>query len=482
MPKQHKSGRVAKALICGLLVAGRAAVAPAQESAGEGRIPWPDSPYRSFGPARELSPTAVLSDEADDPGLRRALADELARLAAELFGEQGWPMPFAAGDPLRIFVARRESEGVRRLVARSLDRRHLVGPTIQIDGSDLSGAQIIREAARLYALAAISSYAVTDRGFVTTAAAELLSGGADSEEAEEARTVAAAPTVRLANHARTMGRALLEEFTMAAGGRGALRLVWEQASERGEDPLSSLVRVYAEKTGAPEDSLLVRSAARLYATLETEAGPASLGLYDLEAGALDSSAPPAWTLRHRVYLPGETGGALRFQWPAGAGSGAAIVRYRDPELPSDVVFLEPGSAHTVALSGVARVDWIVAGSLSGTGPAAPVFFESVTGYPFEGLVARAAPNSMGSQICWTTASHESLAGWAVFREEVQTDGRIAHAGPQIVPASTEAAESFRYAYLDPATRPGTYYRYTVWAVTEDGLLAKAFSATLRTPE
>jgi hypothetical protein len=299
---------------------------------------------------------------------------------------------------------------------------------------------------------------------------------------EAARTVAAAPTVRLADHARTMGRALLEEFTIAAGGRGALGLVWERASERAEDPLSSLVRVYAEKTGAAEDSLLVRSAARLYATLETEAGPASLGLYDLETGALDASAPPAWTLRHRVYLPGETSGALRFQWPAGAGSGAAIVRYRDPELPSDVLFLEPGSAHTVALSGVARVDWIVAGSLSGTGPAAPVFFESVSGYPFEGLVARAASNPMGSQISWTTASHESLAGWAVFREEVQTDGRIAHAGPQIVPASTEAAESFRYAYIDPATRPGTYYRYTVWAVTEDGLLAKAFSATLRTPE
>ena len=38
------------------------------------------------------------------------------------------------------------------------------------------------------------------------------------------------------------------------------------------------------------------------------------------------------------------------------------------------------------------------------------------------------------------------------------------------------------AYLDPDAAPGTFYRYSVWAVTEDGLLARAFSATLRTAE
>jgi hypothetical protein len=483
MRKRYLSLPAARALILGLLVVGPAALLPAQEAPAGSRIPWPESPYRSFGPPRELSETVVLRDEADDPGLRRALAEEIGRLSVELFDEQGWPMPFAAGDPLRIFVARRPSEGVRRLAARSLDRRHFVRPTIQIDGADLSGTEIVREAARLYALAAISSYAVPDRGFATAAAAELLSGGHEREAALEAsRAAAASPTVILADHARTMGRALLEEFTAAAGGRSALRMVWERASERGEDPLTSLVRVYTERTGGAEDSLLLRSSARIYATVETEAGPANLGLYDLEAGALDASAPEPWTLRHRVSLPGDNGGALRFQWPAGAGSGAAVIRYRDHELPSDVLFLEPASAHTVPLSGVERVDWIVAGSISGAGPAAPVFFEVVSGYPFDGLVARAAPSPMGSGISWTTASHEGLSGWAVFREEVQADGRITRAGPQIVPASARSAESFRYAYLDAATRPGTYYRYNVWAVTDDGLLARAFSATLRTPE
>ena len=83
---------------------------------------------------------------------------------------------------------------------------------------------------------------------------------------------------------------------------------------------------------------------------------------------------------------------------------------------------------------------------------------------------------------WTTASNGGLTGWAVFREEVQADGLIVRTGPQIVPASSDTRESLRYAYLDTGVRAGTYYRYTVWAVTADGLLTRAFSATLRTPE
>ena len=136
----------------------------------------------------------------------------------------------------------------------------------------------------------------------------------------------------------------------------------------------------------------------------------------------------------------------------------------------------------MAFSGVARVDFVVAGTPGPEGPQAPVFFEAVAGYPFDGIQPHAAASADGSRMSWTTASHEGLAGWAVFREELLPDGRIARADPQIVPSSGESAESYRYAYLDPTVRPGTFYRYTVWAVTEEGLLAKAFSATLRASE
>jgi hypothetical protein len=482
MRKQHKSLGVLGKLSFGLLLLSGAAVAAGQEAVVDGRIPWSEGPFRSFGPAQAISAAVVLEDEADDPGLRQSLSQMVARLAGELFQRQGWPMPFNSGDPLRILVTRREADGVARLVARSLNNRHLVTPAIQIDGSGLSNDEIVREAARLFALAAVSSYGVSDKGFLTTAAAEVLSGGGESPEGAEAvRVVAAAPSVRLAAHARTMGRALLEEFAQEAGGIAALRLVWERASERGEDPLTSLVQTYAERTGQPEDALLLRFAARLYTTVETEPGPSSIGLWDLEAGAFDAAAPAAWSFNHRTYAPPDTAGALRFHWPAGAAAGAAIVRYRDPELPPDVVFLEPESVHSVALAGVARIDWVVAGAAS-PGPSAPAFFEMLDGYPFADLVPHAAPSADGARLWWTTSSHEELAGWVVFREEVQPDGRIFRGDPQVVPASEVAAESFRYAFVDPATRPGTYYRYTVWAVTGDGLLAKAFSATLRTPE
>ncbi len=482
MRKQHKMRRIAKALICCLLLGSGTAYLAAQEGEPGSRVAWPDSPFRSFGAPQALSSTVVLRDEANDAALRQSLAKLVERLSTELFDEQGWPMPFAPGDPLRILVTRGEAGGVRRLVARSLDRRHLVTPTIEIDGANLSDAEIVRETARLLALAAVSSYGVADQGFLTTAAAELLSGNGDSPEAlEAARAVAAAPTVRLADHARTMGRALLEELAVEAGGKASLRLVWERASERGEDLATSLVRTYVERTGRPEESLLPRFAARLYATLETEPGPANIDLYDLEAGAFDAAAPAAWTLRHRAYLPEDGAAALKFQWPVGAGAGAAVVRDRDPELPPDVVVLDPGTVHSMALTGVARIDFVVAGA-SSPGPAAPAFFESVSAYPFADLAPHAAPSAEGSRLWWTTSSHADLAGWAVFREEVLPDGRIARTGPQIVPASTETPESFRYAYVDPETRSGTYYRYTVWAVTGEGLLAKAFSATLRTPE
>ena len=482
MRKQHMAIALANLLSASLLVIGGSDEAWAQPTVGEGRLPWFASPYRSFGPPLPLLPTVVLRDEADDPVLRQGLSDEITRLSTRLFEEQGWPVPFTATDPLRIFVSRREAEGVRRLVARSLDGRRLVTPAIEIDGSNLSDAQIVREAARLFALAAISTYGLPDTGFLTTAAAELLSGVGDSDEAREAaRAVAAAPTVVLRDHARTMGRAFLEEFAEAVGGIGALRLVWERASERGEDLMTSLVGTYFDHTGETGESLLQRFAARLYTAFEPEPGPSNIGLYDLEAGAFEAAAPAEWSFRHRTYLPVDRSVALRFRWPAGAGAGAAVVRYSDPELPPDVVFLAPDTIHTLSLSGVTRVDWVVAGSASPGSPA-PAFFETVLGFPFAGLTEQVSSSADGSRLGWATASHDGLAGWAVFREEVSSDGRIVRTGPQIVPASTAASNSFRYAYIDPDVRPATYYRYSVWAVTEDGLLAKAFSEIVRSAE
>jgi hypothetical protein len=218
--------------------------------------------------------------------------------------------------------------------------------------------------------------------------------------------------------------------------------------------------------------------------VEPEGGPSRLALADLQSGALDAVTPAPFSIRHRSFLPSaDATGALRVSWPDRGAPAAAIVRYRDSALPPDVVYWMAGSAHTVPLSGVSRIDWIV----SATAVGAPFdeitgSVDMVSGFPFASVAPQAVSGPAGTRISWTTTGHAGLAGWALFREEVQTDGRIVRTGPQILPSTHQAEESFRYAYVDPDAAAGTYYRYSVWAVTDDGLLARAFSATLRTAD
>jgi hypothetical protein len=295
---------------------------------------------------------------------------------------------------------------------------------------------------------------------------------------------AAAPTLDLSAQPESLGSLYVEEFARATGGASSLRAVWEKAAETGQDVLPILLRTYSDSTGEAESELLLRFASRLYTSLEPEAGPSRIGLSDLQIGGLDAASPAAFTLRHRSFLPSpDSPAALRLTWPEESAPASAVVRYRDSSLPPDVVFFAPGAVRAIPLSGVARVDWLVAGSGS-AGPASPlpVAVESLSGFPYSGLVAHASGGLDGPRVWWTTASHESLAGWAVFREEVQPDGRVARTGPEILPASDNGGESLRYMYLDPSSTPGTFYRYTVWAVTEDGTLARAFAATLRTAD
>jgi hypothetical protein len=129
------------------------------------------------------------------------------------------------------------------------------------------------------------------------------------------------------------------------------------------------------------------------------------------------------------------------------------------------------------------VDLVVAGSPYGGGALrSPARVERTAAIPYANLEAHVSPAADGPRVWWTTSSHEGLWGWAVFREEVLADGRVVRTGPEIVPATESSPESYRYAYVDRASTPGTFYRYTVWAVTDEGLLARAFAATLKTSE
>jgi len=479
-----------KLLICGLLCLPFAFFAPDARALGGAVAPapeadsWSASPFRSFEPAQALLQNVQVSDEADNPAFRAALASELKRLRLELHEKEGWADPFSEGDPLRIYFARREAQGVRRLSARAVDRHRLVAPAIQIDASGLTSREAIHEVSRLYALAVLESYGVSDSTFLSAAVAEALAADGSDEANDRLRIAAAAPLVEVARQTDSLGRMYVEEFARGTGGNASLRSVWERASETGESVLPLFLRTWTETTGEREESLLLQAAARMYTLVEPEASPSRIGLADLESRGIDAATPATFSVRHRTLVsPADSTGALRIAWPERSAPAAAVVRYRDAALPPDVVFWKSGATRTIPLSGVARVDWVVAGLAAGPPlEDLPATVQVLAAFPFSSVNPQAAAGPGSPRVSWTTASHEGLAGWAVFREEVLPDGRIARTGPQILPATAQADESYRYAYLDPDAAPGTFYRYSVWAVTEDGLLARAFSATLRTAE
>ncbi|MEP6802736.1 MAG: hypothetical protein ABJC07_12390 [Acidobacteriota bacterium] len=408
----------------------------------------------------------------------------MRRLRTELHERHGWADPLSAGDPLRIYVARRDGQGLRRLAVHGVDRHRLVGASIEVDATGLSARETLRAVARLYAQATLEAYGAPDHSFLTSAVAEALAGREGSDERLEGlRAAAAAPGLDLARQADSFGRLYVEEFVRSAG-PAALRTIWERAAQSGEEVLPLLLTTWTETTGEKEDLLLLRSAARMYTIVEPEAAPSRVQLADLQAGALDAVTPATFAVRHRTFLPGsDATGALRVTWPERGAAAAAVVRYRDAALPPDVVFWAAGTTRTLPLSGVSRIDWIVGGTAGGPPlEELSAAVEPLAAFPFANLVAQASAGPGAPRISWTTSGHERLVGWALFREEVAADGRIVRTGPQILPSTLEADGSFRYAFMDSDAAAGTFYRYSVWAVTDDGLLARAFSATLRTAD
>ena len=339
-------------------------------------------------------------------------------------------------------------------------------------------AGILLGCAPMAALSAVSPE--PDPAFVRQAVDAFVADAAQRPNGDEDLwTLAAAPELDFQAHPAALGRLWVQEASLAAEG-SLWRRARDEAAATGEMPKAAMARLVAE-LARNDSSLLLRAAARLYAGLEPEASPSRLKIADLEAGALDAAPPAPLSIRHRCLLPDGETGALVLAWPPDGGDGAAVVRYSDRELPPDVVFFAAGDRRAIALSGVARVDFVVAGSGQGVpGLRAPVDCVRDAAGPFSRLEARASVSGAGPQLAWTTASHAGIWGWAVFREEILADGRVSRTGPELVPSSESAVESFGYAFVDTSAAPGIFYRYSVWAVTDEGQLARAFSATIET--
>lgn len=448
---------------------------------------WIGSPERRFGSSQVLVPgRALLYDEVDDPALAAALSTEVRRIQGALFAAAGWRSPLPDDEPLRIYVARRDAGGVRRLsTGRSASAGEPgAGAALLIDASRMTDGEIAREVSRQIARATVAAYGAAPDPFLETALAEWLSSSPGEAPGGDAWSAAAAPELDVASQPTVLGPLWVDEIARAAGDPAFLREAWERAADGGEAPRAVILRMLGERAHVGEEELLARFAARLYARVEPEASPSRLRLAELDAGTLDAAAPGSLRVRHRSLVPDGGEETLRVEWPEDAGRGAAVVRYRDEALPPDAVFFAPGDRRAIPLAGVARVDFVVAGSPLGGSPLrSPARVDRGAAIPYAGLEAHASASAAdGPRVWWTTASHEGLWGWAVFREEVLADGRVTRTGPEIVPSSERAETSYRYAYVDRATTPGTFYRYTVWAVTDEGLLARAFAVTLKTSD
>lgn len=319
-----------------------------------------------------------------------------------------------------------------------------------------------------------------DGAFVEEAVSAYLGRLEAAGDASALETLAAAALLDFRAHPRELGRLWVQEVVLGTGESGLKRRALEEAASLGETPRGALSRLVTE-AARTDGRALLRAAARLYATVWTEASPSRLRLFDLETGALDAAPPAPLSVRHRSFVSDGETDALRLAWPSDGADGAAVVRYADASLPPDVVFFAAGDRRTIPLSGVARIDFLVAGSELGIlGLKAPVEIMRESGSPYWRLEARAEAGTSGPRLIWSTASHEGLRGWAIFREEIAPDGRILRVGPEVVPSSESSSEPFGYAFVDTSAAAETFYRYTVWAVTEEGLLTRAFAATLET--
>ena len=213
--------------------------------------------------------------------------------------------------------------------------------------------------------------AAPDGAFVEEAVGAYL-GRREAAEVSTLEVLAAAGLLDFRAHPRELGRLWVQEVVLGSGESGLKRRALEEAASVGETPKGALSRLVTEAARTDARALL-RAAARLYATVWTEASPSRLRLFDLETGALDAAPPAPLSVRHRSFVSDGETDALRLTWPSDGGDGAAVVRYADASLPPDVVFFAAGDRRAIPLSGVARIDFLVAGSELGiVGLKAPV--------------------------------------------------------------------------------------------------------------
>ena len=407
---------------------------------------------------------------------RAEIADGLETRLRELFESDGWPAPFTAREPLRIELMSIAGASFSRYSAPGLPG----ALSIAVNLSGRTSKETVREIVRDAAWIALSAeFPRADRDLAAAAARALSTGGQLLEsDREEVRIAGGAPEGSLKGPGgEIFAAAWIAEMSNLAG-KGFLRRAWAARVGNADASFSALSAFYSESTGrSPAEALRV-ALERLYAGSEILAGTAALSDADLLFGAMNASTPAPFSWRF-YSISGSLPEGRTFSWPEDAAEGFAVLRYEEA-MPSDIVVFRPGESKTLPLAGVLRIDWVIpGGERPASSLASPVAVARVPDFPAAGLSAHAHSSSVeGVTLDWQTSSHRDLSGWAVFRSELDEAGLVVRRSPEWVPAERDDKDGAGYVYADHAAVPGRFYRYDVWAVTDDGALSRAFRATV----
>lgn len=414
----------------------------------------------------------VQGDRVTPADLAAYAAATDARLRA-VFDGGGWSVPFTTTSPLRIaLVASTGAALSKAFIGNS-------GSVVALNLADHPPAEAAAETVRDAALFVLHSAAPQSNGIALHAAARALALSdtlLDSDREELREAGAGVDHDLTAAGGEIFSAAWIREMARTAG-PDFVRTVWTERVARGDSGLDAFASAFQDLGGSSADAMF-GALARLYSADEVIGESARLSESDLVAGALNAASPGPYAWRFFAAPAGNAAG-WNVSWPADGARGFAVVHY-DEALPSDVVPFSPGERKVLPTAGVSRVDWVVLGRDAAAPLAVPVEVALESEFPVSGLTAAARTESgEGVVLSWTTASHRDLAGWAILRTEVTETGRVIRSAPESLPAQQEDPVGGGWDFVDTSAAPGHFYRYDVFAVTQDGVLAKAFRTTLR---
>lgn len=459
--------------------AGTALAVPTDREAARRRSELLRSPYTQVVDRWSLfgGEVAVGFEEAVPVEVREAAVRALETTVREVLDRDGWTRPFAPGSPLTLLVVHPRAEPPVLLGWDGREKGRLARPVVGIGTAGRGPEAVALDVARSVALLAVRQAGPDEAAWAVEGLAELLAREAVAPGLPAPSSPFLAAQGSLARPAA--GALFLREAArLSPSGRAGLRAAWEEAGAVRGDDAESFYRAVAREAEDGAAGLL----ARLVAEAVTEA-PSALREEPggrLAAGDLALPAPVSlgW-VRATVPSSDERGG-LEVVLPdvRGARAARAALVYRPLAGEADTLPLVPGSARTFPLSGAEALSVVlVDGSDGGE---VTLRLRRVPGYPALLASASAEWADGAVHLAWRTSAHLDLLAWVVSRLREEPDGSLAFDGREVVPTTDASDDGSGFLLVDREARPGERYRYRVWALTVDGLLAEAFEAAVET--